>query len=146
MGFFITREWVHQYATDRGGFTRDQIEALGIRWPPSSGWIDRSIGKLITDSQKLRFEQALTKKQAREAACGKIFPKREVPLGILTKGKHTQFYTRTDIPPWDPSLGDFMCFEGCCGGPNPKNPPQDPPTDPYHVGQLLLIPDDPPEG
>jgi hypothetical protein len=33
---------------------------------------------------------------------------------VMTDGKHREFYRGT-IPPWDESLGDFMCFEGCCG-------------------------------
>lgn len=32
----------------------------------------------------------------------------------VTLGKHKEFYTG-EVPPWDESLGDFICFEGCCG-------------------------------
>lgn len=34
---------------------------------------------------------------------------------IMTKGRHREFYAGS-VPPWDASLGDFTCFEGCCGG------------------------------
>lgn len=34
---------------------------------------------------------------------------------ISTEGKHRHFYELTDPPPWDETLGDFICFEGCCG-------------------------------
>ena len=34
----------------------------------------------------------------------------------LHKGKHTKFYEGS-VPPWDESLGEFECYEGCCGGP-----------------------------
>lgn len=31
----------------------------------------------------------------------------------FTPGKHLELYAGP-VPAWDESLGDFMCFEGCC--------------------------------
>ena len=54
----ITREWIHQNKTPKGGFNRGQIEALGLSWPLKSGWIDKLNGRVITLEQQKRFEDA----------------------------------------------------------------------------------------
>jgi hypothetical protein len=33
---------------------------------------------------------------------------------VITKSSHTVFYESDTVPPWDDSLGDFACSEGCC--------------------------------
>ena len=44
-------------------------------------------------------------------------PRRRKP--IVTEGKHKIFYPEDSVlPPWDEALGEFRCYEGCCG-PNP---------------------------
>ena len=45
-----------QYRTPKGAWTRVQIEALGIAWPPTTGWIDRVMGKELTDEQFRQFQ------------------------------------------------------------------------------------------
>jgi len=57
----VTREWLKQYATPCGerrhAWTRRQIEALGVTYPPSKGWTFLVVGREITDEQRQRFEQ-----------------------------------------------------------------------------------------
>lgn len=45
----ITFELINSVTTPRGGFTRKTLEALGVSWPPKSGWRYRLRGKHITD-------------------------------------------------------------------------------------------------
>lgn len=59
--FTITRQWLIDNKTERGAWTKDQIESLGIEWPPTSGWIIRIVGKGISLSNKELFERAESK-------------------------------------------------------------------------------------
>jgi hypothetical protein len=40
----VTLEEVLAKRTPRGSFTREQIEAWGIEWPPGHGWVKRLTG------------------------------------------------------------------------------------------------------
>ncbi len=52
----ITKEWLDSNRTDKGAFTRKQIQALGIKWPPRSGWMQSVVGEMITHEQARQFE------------------------------------------------------------------------------------------
>ena len=52
----ITRKYIMKFRTDRGAWTKPQIEALGIDWPPRKGWIDRVVGKEIRPDNQIQFE------------------------------------------------------------------------------------------
>lgn len=52
----ITREYVHAHRTAAGGWTKAQLAALGVSWPPTKGWLTAIIGLEITDDQAMRFE------------------------------------------------------------------------------------------
>lgn len=52
----VNKKWIHENKTKRGGFTKAQLAAIGVSWPPKAGWVERSSGKLITDEQKDIFE------------------------------------------------------------------------------------------
>jgi len=54
--FIVTKQWLHKNKTPAGGYTRTQIEALGNKWPPKSGWPKRAIGIHITEDQRKMFE------------------------------------------------------------------------------------------
>lgn len=54
--FIVTEKWVHQHATGKGGYTRQQLAILGVSWPPKRGWIKRVTRKRLTLEQKTRFE------------------------------------------------------------------------------------------
>ena len=62
----ITKEWLFSHQTDGGSWTRDQLAAVAVDWPPSSGWMDRIIGNEIADQEKARFEARKTVKQCRQ--------------------------------------------------------------------------------
>ena len=54
----ITLEWLNRHRTARGAFTRKQVEALGLRWPPHpKGWLRKLVGREITEEQRRKFEQ-----------------------------------------------------------------------------------------
>lgn len=56
MSFRITKAWLIENKTPKGGWKRKQVEAIGLRWPLVSGWQDRMAGVLITDAQRRAFE------------------------------------------------------------------------------------------
>ena len=66
----ITRDYINDNKTKRGAWTKVQIEALGIEWPPKHGWIDRLIGEVISPEQANRFEQG---KEIRSSANKDIY-------------------------------------------------------------------------
>ena len=78
----VTREWIFAHRTERGAWTREQIEALGIKWPPRIGWIDRLDGTQITDAAAWDFEmgQFIAAKDARAL-------KRGIPLSTEVRAK-----------------------------------------------------------
>lgn len=57
MSFVITVEWIKSNATPRGGWSRYKLAAIGVKWPPKSGWLKNCIGKTISDDQKTAFEK-----------------------------------------------------------------------------------------
>ena len=54
--FTITREWMHQHATNEIGWTRKQVAVLGLDWPLKKGWLSRQIGRQISIADKAAFE------------------------------------------------------------------------------------------
>lgn len=62
----ITHEWVKQNMTKNGGYTRSQLELIGVPWPPPKGWKRRVRGNLIDDDSARAFEEIARK--TREAA------------------------------------------------------------------------------
>lgn len=69
--FTVTRSWIKQNASDQKngtGWTRRQLEILGVEWPPKK-WLSRVVGKKITWAQKTRFEEmgAARRKRISEA-------------------------------------------------------------------------------
>lgn len=51
----ITMEFLIAGATKRGSHKRRQIELLGEKWPPISGWKQRVVGKVIPDEAAEEF-------------------------------------------------------------------------------------------
>ena len=56
----ITKKWINDNRTVKGAFTKKQIQALHIEWPPVKGWINEVCGSLITLVQKEAFEGSST--------------------------------------------------------------------------------------
>jgi hypothetical protein len=52
----VTREYIMKHRTKRGAWTRVQILALGIEWPPQQGWIDEVCGQTLSPSNAMKFE------------------------------------------------------------------------------------------
>jgi len=69
--YALTKDYIFRHQTSRGAWTKMQIEALGLTWPPREGWIDRLEGTSISFSQCQDFETgkdkyAKTHKKRRE--------------------------------------------------------------------------------
>lgn len=59
----LTRELIESLRTSAGGFNRATIETIGVAWPLSSGWIDRTIGREISDRAWRLAQQARTQER-----------------------------------------------------------------------------------
>lgn len=55
----ITREWLTEFRTERGGYTHLQHEAIGSN--RLSGWVKRAIGNKISEENRLLFESRLSR-------------------------------------------------------------------------------------
>jgi hypothetical protein len=51
----LTYALLMQHRTPKGGWTKAQLQALGLRWPPPQGWIKDVVGKELTIGQWLQF-------------------------------------------------------------------------------------------
>ena len=56
----LTANYINSHRTAKGAFTRKQIEALGLDWPPVKGWIQRLVGTEISDKNAEIFENGRT--------------------------------------------------------------------------------------
>lgn len=54
--FVITKDWLVSLCSIRGGFTKKQLEILGVEYPPVKGWMKKLIGNEIPDDWKLEIE------------------------------------------------------------------------------------------
>lgn len=53
----VTKDWIKKYRSKNGGYTKKQLNAVGIEWPPRKGWINEVVGKEIADDEKIIFEK-----------------------------------------------------------------------------------------
>ena len=51
----VTREFIMQGRSERGGWTKDQLALLGVTWPPEAGWIQRVVGTEISAEAAAAF-------------------------------------------------------------------------------------------
>jgi predicted oxidoreductase len=63
--FTVTRRWIEAFRTEKGGWTRSQLEAIGVEWPPIHGWKDRAEGRQISLEARALFESRLTRSQVK---------------------------------------------------------------------------------
>ena len=63
--FEVTSSWLDKNKTAAGGYTRKQVEAIGLKWPLVSGWKREIVGKVITCQQAAEFEQLARGKPAK---------------------------------------------------------------------------------
>lgn len=62
----ITKQWLEQHKTDKGGWTATQLAAIGLSWPPAKGWNKQIIGRRITPEQVAKFESGWVRKSNRK--------------------------------------------------------------------------------
>jgi hypothetical protein len=53
----VTKKWINDHKSKNSGFSKSQLNALGISWPPVKGWVDKIVGKEITEEQRKTFER-----------------------------------------------------------------------------------------
>ena len=53
----LTRDLIEAARTPNGGFTKSQLAAVGVAWPPAPDWIEQKEGMLITKSQLEQFNK-----------------------------------------------------------------------------------------
>jgi hypothetical protein len=54
--WLVTKAWIEEYRTPKGGWKAKQLAAIGIDWPPLTGWKTRAAGTTISQDQRLTFE------------------------------------------------------------------------------------------
>lgn len=54
--FQITNEWLEEFQSKKDGWTRIQLAAIGVDWPPLQGWKKAAAGRTISDEDRLLFE------------------------------------------------------------------------------------------
>lgn len=54
----VTLEWLKKHATARGGYTKAQMQALGLAWPPVAGWQKAAVGMVVPMDHAQKFEAA----------------------------------------------------------------------------------------
>lgn len=54
-GFVITNEFMRSGMGSTGCFSREQMEILGAKWPPTKGWKWTVMGARITEANAKRF-------------------------------------------------------------------------------------------
>ena len=54
--FKITTNWLFAHKTPRGGWTRDQLAAIGVPWPPPHDWMVGVQGAVIDERTRAVFE------------------------------------------------------------------------------------------
>jgi hypothetical protein len=52
----VTYQYIQDHKSEKGGWTKKQLSALGVDWPPQKGWIHTVEGKLLTEEQVNTFE------------------------------------------------------------------------------------------
>lgn len=52
----LTCEYIDANRTNNGAWTRRQLAAIGVAWPPVRGWKDRVVGTTISDKSAEEFE------------------------------------------------------------------------------------------
>ena len=56
--FTITKSWITDNKTAKGGWNSEQLASIGVKFPPPRGWISEAEGKVISLATKKRFESA----------------------------------------------------------------------------------------
>ncbi|MEO9871177.1 hypothetical protein [Ekhidna sp.] len=57
----VTKKFIEEGRSKNGGWSKKQLELLGISWPPEKGWQDRLNGKEISDENAEQFIKEASK-------------------------------------------------------------------------------------
>lgn len=52
----VDRTWIKAHKTPGGGWTKAQLRALGVSWPPQKGWLSRIVGQPLTADIRAAFD------------------------------------------------------------------------------------------
>ena len=66
--FRVTNEWLLENRTKRGGYTKNQLNLLGIEWPPIADWKISIIDKDVDIIKAKEFEKIANKTKENEIA------------------------------------------------------------------------------
>lgn len=55
----LTHEMIPAARTPNGGYTKKQLAAIGVDWPPQKGWSKEVVGKQITRQQFEIFSRTI---------------------------------------------------------------------------------------
>ena len=98
----LTSDIIEAARTPNGGFTKSQLAAIGIDWPPPEDWIEEKVGTMITPSQLENFNRieyvAKTSQSSYKVAGSETY--KDVAFGLDDRRKMeailqamTHFYT-----------------------------------------------------
>lgn len=51
----VTEKIIENGMSNHGGWNKEQLAILGVKWPPKKGWKQRLIGTEITELQYVNF-------------------------------------------------------------------------------------------
>ena len=80
----VTREFILSGKSGAGGWTKRQLQILGVGWPPPKRWMKRVEGKTISDSAAKEFIALTGQKKRFRYRC-------------IDKPNHT-FFVKVDAP------------------------------------------------
>lgn len=88
----LTRDIIQRHKTAGGAWTRAQLAAIGVDWPPPQGWIDQAIGREIDSNAFLAFSSAAGRSSTK---------KRNSEPPIVTKAPQIASCGCTHVLPWE---------------------------------------------
>lgn len=51
----LTHHHIERGRSRTGGYSREQLAALGVPWPPERGWVERAVGREVSVVAFVRF-------------------------------------------------------------------------------------------
>lgn len=80
----LTKAYIDRNRTKKGAWTRKQLEAIGVSWPPRHGWKDRVVGNVISHDAAKVFEAGCGNYRDADQANFRIDPPM-VPTGAVSR-------------------------------------------------------------
>ena len=130
----ITQDLIRRGASGTGGWTRKQLELLGVQYPPRSGWRQFICGRFISEKDQAEFLALKDSSRARQKAIAAGEKQSDLFSGpaaapkrpLVVRGKTTPCDpgikicpAPCGIPPWEecPNCNFEKILEGilsCC--------------------------------